>query len=70
VFAFNGASIGKGHLAEAKAAVKGELSGSKSVFQRNGHHDHSDAPAPAANGQREELLAKLNSGKTIPLKSE
>jgi hopanoid biosynthesis associated radical SAM protein HpnH len=70
VFAFNGASIGKGHLAEAKAAVKGELSGSKSVFQRNGHHDHSDAPTPAANGQREELLAKLNSGKTIPLKSE
>lgn len=37
VLAFNGASIGKGHLAEAKAAVTKELSGAKSVFQRNGH---------------------------------
>ena len=32
--AFNGVSIGKGHLAEAKAAVNKELAGAKSAFQR------------------------------------
>jgi hopanoid biosynthesis associated radical SAM protein HpnH len=32
--AFNGVSVGKGHLAEAKAAVNKELSGAKSAFQR------------------------------------
>ncbi|HAM73696.1 MAG TPA: DUF3463 domain-containing protein [Verrucomicrobiales bacterium] len=73
VVAFNGASIGKGHLAEAKAAVKGELSGARSVFQRNGHHDHSEGEAPAGGAdttQRDELLAKISAGKNIPLKSE
>src|SRR5215212_940548 len=37
VNAFNGVSVGKGHLAEAKAAVNKELSGSKSVFARGGN---------------------------------
>jgi hypothetical protein len=36
VQAFNGATIGKGHLAEAKASVKSGLTGAKSVFQSNG----------------------------------
>src|SRR6516162_7990542 len=36
VNAFNGFSAGKGHLAEAKAAVKAGLAGAKSVFQNNG----------------------------------
>jgi len=35
--AFNGVSIGKGHLAEAKAAVNKELAGAKSAFARGGH---------------------------------
>ena len=35
--AFNGVSIGKGHLAEAKAAVNHELAGAKSAFARGGH---------------------------------
>jgi len=35
VQAFNGVSIGKGHLAEAKAAIKSGLAGAKSVFQSN-----------------------------------
>lgn len=60
VLAFNGHSIGKGHLAEAKAAVNKELSGSKSVFQRNGHHDHSGSNAGADTTQRDELLAKIS----------
>jgi hypothetical protein len=32
--AFNGVSVGKGHLAEAKATVNQELAGAKSAFQR------------------------------------
>jgi hypothetical protein len=32
--AFNGVSAGKGHLAEAKAAVNKEMAGAKSAFQR------------------------------------
>jgi len=35
VNAFNGISIGKGHLAEAKAAVNRGLAGAKSAFQNN-----------------------------------
>lgn len=64
VLAFNGASIGKGHLAEAKAAVSKEISGSKSVYQRNGHHDHSDeTPSGGDTSQRDDLLAKINAAK-------
>ncbi|MBM3844815.1 MAG: DUF3463 domain-containing protein [Verrucomicrobia bacterium] len=61
VKAFNGHSIGKGHLAEAKAAVNRELSGSKSVFQRNGNHDHAGTDAGSAPTQREELIARIES---------
>src|SRR5881394_956600 len=35
VNAFNGSSIGKGHLAEAKAAINSGLAGAKSAFQHN-----------------------------------
>lgn len=47
--AFNGVSVGKGHLAEAKAAVNKELAGAKSAFSRGG----SDT-APVASGQANE----------------
>ncbi len=64
VQAFNGASIGKGHLAEAKAAINHPLAGAKSSFQRNGND------IPSGNGcgtndatQRDELLAKIASAK-------
>ena len=69
VNAFNGFSVGKGHLAEAKAAVNKELSGAKSVYQRNGHHDHSAEPAVDTT-QRDELLAKLKDAKKIEIKGE
>jgi hopanoid biosynthesis associated radical SAM protein HpnH len=36
VNAFNGVSVGRGHLAEAKAAVNKELAGAKSAFARAG----------------------------------
>lgn len=60
VQAFNGYSAGKGHLAEAKAAVKSGLAGSKSAFQQNG-----DAGSSCGSGdtsQRNELLAKIAGG--------
>jgi hypothetical protein len=75
--AFNGVSIGKGHLAEAKAAInspRAAMNGAQSVFQRREEpHDHS-ANGGNGNGgscgtgdttQRDELLAKIReNGKT------
>ncbi|MBX3747085.1 MAG: DUF3463 domain-containing protein [Verrucomicrobiae bacterium] len=65
VNAFNGVSIGKGHLAEAKSAVNRELSGAKSAFARGGN-DLSTAPAATGGGcgsgtseQRDALLAQV-----------
>lgn len=65
---FNGATIGKGHLAEAKAAINSGLAGAKSAFARGGSGTHEE---PAANSggacgsgdttQRDELLAKIKS---------
>jgi len=73
VKAYNGCSIGKGHLAEAKAAVNAGLKGAKSAFQNNG----AAQPASGTNGsdgsgggcgggdssQRDDLLAKIRNGK-------
>jgi hypothetical protein len=63
--AFNGYSIGKGHLAEAKAAVNAGLAGAKSAFQNNGHQD---SPGQSSCGtgdssQREELLSRIRNTK-------
>ncbi|MBL9134626.1 MAG: DUF3463 domain-containing protein [Verrucomicrobiales bacterium] len=78
VIAFNGVSVGKGHLAEAKAAVNRELAGAKSAFARGGNALDSSSPtAPSSGGgcasgtgsgtsARDELLAKIRSDdKTI-----
>ena len=67
VKAFNGYSIGKGHLAEAKAVINGapKTNGAKSPFHRNGNGDMEAAMAVASscgNGdtsQRDDLLAKI-----------
>jgi hypothetical protein len=67
--AFNGVSIGKGHLAEAKAAInspRAAMNGAQSVFQRR-----EDQPAASGNGscgggdstQRDELLARIAAAK-------
>ena len=42
--AFNGVSIGKGHLAEAKATVNKELAGARSAFQRGPAVEHNHSP--------------------------
>jgi hypothetical protein len=64
--AFNGVSIGKGHLAEAKAAInspRAAMNGAQSVFQRREEaHEHSSAGGSCGSGdttQRDELLAKI-----------
>jgi MoaA/NifB/PqqE/SkfB family radical SAM enzyme len=71
VKAFNGVTIGKGHLAEAKAAINHPLAGAKSAFARGGNAVHEE-PAPANSGgscgsgdssQRDELLTKIAEAK-------
>jgi hopanoid biosynthesis associated radical SAM protein HpnH len=57
VNAFNGVSIGKGHLAEARAAINPKLAGAKSAFQSNS--DHGGSCGTRDTSQRDELLAKI-----------
>ena len=61
--AYNGVSIGKGHLAEAKAAInspRAAMNGAQSVFQRREEpHDGSGSCGSGDTTQRDELLAKI-----------
>jgi MoaA/NifB/PqqE/SkfB family radical SAM enzyme len=59
VKAFNGVSIGKGHLAEAKAAINNGLAGAKSAFQNNG----GGTCGSDDTSQRDDLLAKVRAAK-------
>ncbi len=66
VDAFNGVTAGKGHLAEAKAAVKAGLSGAKSAFQNQGEAASSASGGSCGSGdttQRDDLLAKIRETK-------
>jgi len=72
--AYNGVTIGKGHLAEAKAAVNRELAGAKSAYQRR---DEADSPAngtgngSCGNGssaERDALLAKVRERSAVGAK--
>jgi hypothetical protein len=66
VNAFNGVSIGKGHLAEAKAAINPRLGGAKSVFQSNETTNSSGGPCGTGDhSERDQLLAKLAEKKTL-----
>ena len=66
--AFNGVSIGKGHLAEAKAAInspRAAMNGAQSVFQRR-EETHASGGGSCGSGdntQRDELLAKIAEAK-------
>jgi MoaA/NifB/PqqE/SkfB family radical SAM enzyme len=62
VQAFNGVSAGKGHLAEAKAAVKSGLAGAKSAFQNNGNNSGGGCGSGDTT-QRDELLARMREAK-------
>ena len=69
VNAFNGVSIGKGHLAEAKAAInspRAAMNGAQSVFQRREEpHEHSNdgGCGTGDTSQRDDLLAKIREAK-------
>jgi hypothetical protein len=65
--AFNGMSIGKGHLAEAKAAInspRAAMNGAQAAFSRREEsHDHANGNGGGCGTgdttQRDELLAKI-----------
>src|SRR5687768_15353915 len=65
VKAFNGYSVGKGHLAEAKAAINSprKVNGAKSPFHQNGHAVAELVEASSCStgdtSQRDDLLAKI-----------
>lgn len=66
VHAFNGFSMGKGHLAEAKAAInspRAAMNGAQSVFSRKEEaHSHEAEAGSCGSGdtsQRDDLLAKI-----------
>ncbi|HVY69487.1 MAG TPA: DUF3463 domain-containing protein [Verrucomicrobiae bacterium] len=71
VKAHNGVSIGKGHLAEAKAAINSGLAGAKSSFARGGNDVGADVAVTTAGGgcssgdtsQRDDLLSKIREDK-------
>jgi hypothetical protein len=57
-------TVGKGHLAEAKAAVKAGLAGAKSAFQNNGHEESSGGSCGSGDtSQRDALLSKIRETK-------
>jgi MoaA/NifB/PqqE/SkfB family radical SAM enzyme len=58
VNAFNGFSIGKGHLAEAKAAINSGLAAPRTMFDHHNSNDN-DACGNGDTTQRDELLAKI-----------
>jgi MoaA/NifB/PqqE/SkfB family radical SAM enzyme len=77
VKAFNGASIGKGHLAEAKAAINNGLAGAKSAFARGGNAIHEERPSAGGGAcgsgdtaQRDKLLAQIADKKKIEIRAE
>ncbi len=70
VLAFNGVSVGKGHLAEAKAAInspRAAMHGAQAAFSRKEEshtHEEGDSCGTGDTTQRDELLAKIADGKT------
>jgi hopanoid biosynthesis associated radical SAM protein HpnH len=72
--AYNGVSIGKGHLAEAKAAIN-PAAGARGAFStKDDHVDHkhaeSDSCSTGDTTQRDDLLAKIKDAKKIDVKPE
>jgi hopanoid biosynthesis associated radical SAM protein HpnH len=64
--AFNGASIGKGHLAEAKAAINTGMAGAKSAFQNTGGQGSGAGNCGSGDtSQRDDLLAKVRAAKKL-----
>src|SRR5712671_4182314 len=63
--AFNGVTIGKGHLAEAKAAINSPAAGARGAFSNEVHHEPHVAShcGPGDTTERDDLLAKIKDAK-------
>ena len=59
--AFNGVTIGKGHLAEAKAAINSPAAGARGAFSNEVHHEPHVAShcGTGDTSERDDLLAKI-----------
>jgi hopanoid biosynthesis associated radical SAM protein HpnH len=72
--AYNGVTIGKGHLAEAKAAINSPAAGARGAFSRK-EEEHQETHVGSNCGtsdtsERDELLAKIKDAKKIDAKPE
>jgi hypothetical protein len=67
VDAFNGVSVGKGHLAEARAAInspRAAMNGAQSVFSRREEpHGEAGGCGTGDTAQRDDLLTKIANDK-------
>jgi MoaA/NifB/PqqE/SkfB family radical SAM enzyme len=61
--AFNGFSVGKGHLAEAKAAINSGVAAPRSMFDHHSEDGNGGACGNGDTSQRDELLAKVREAK-------
>ena len=63
--AFNGVTIGKGHLAEAKAAINSPAAGARGAFTNEVHHEaHVGTSCGTSDtSERDNLLAKIKDAK-------
>jgi MoaA/NifB/PqqE/SkfB family radical SAM enzyme len=71
--AYNGVSIGKGHLAEAKAAIRSPAAGARGAFSNNGEHEAHVGTFCGSEGdssQRDDLLAKIKEAKKPEVRAE
>jgi MoaA/NifB/PqqE/SkfB family radical SAM enzyme len=71
--AYNGVSIGKGHLAEARAAINSPAAGARGAFSNNGHHEEhvgTFCGSEADTSQRDDLLARIKETKKLEARPE
>ena len=72
--AYNGVTIGKGHLAEAKAAINSPAAGARGAFSRKEEEHHethvSTVCGTSDTSQRDDLLAKIKDAKKTEARPE
>jgi hopanoid biosynthesis associated radical SAM protein HpnH len=65
VNAFNGFSVGKGHLAEAKAAINCGQAEPKNMFDHHSNNGNGGSCGQGDTSQRDELLARVREAKKV-----
>jgi hypothetical protein len=61
--AYNGVTIGKGHLAEAKAVINSPAASARSAFNNNTQSEPAGSCSTGDTSQRDDLLAKIAENK-------